>query len=423
MGPGRSLSQSRPIGRSVISTGTGRLKRQLPPFGNGVVLAVALFWATSVLYLVTANYGPWLVNDARAAAVASWRVSNAWTVTLPPEWEPSAAYWGVEGRDGQIFVNRFPGVAYWSTPMYVITKPAVAGGRVRPLAIPTWPAALMAGLTAAGVVTVLFAILRTELPGLEATWGAFLAGTGTGLWSIAADGMWAHGPAIICLLSCLLAWLRGRPVWTAIFAAAAVTVRPPVVVALVTLWLSALLVGRRRDGAASALGIGSLAGLLVVSAYTLYTFDQFLPVAGYQADTHLDGLWRHSPWQTTRDLVLALVSLDRGLLVYSPFIIVSFVSLYREWRALPAWTIWAAVAGMALLIAQVRATGFRGGEGFFGYRVQMEALFMAMPAMLVSLFRFARDSRAKSGVVLGSSILSVTIHLFGAITPSSQRGL
>lgn len=308
---------------TAVGVGLGAASRVAAPTPGAsgdrqdVGVAAVLSMVLAALYLATASFGPAQVNDTRAAAVGGWSLGTRGTPALPEAWPPSANYWGVMSRDGRTVVNRFPGVAYWSAPAYALASGAAGAAEpAHPLLVDPRPAAVTAVLTAAAVAGMLFLVLRTVTTRVPALAGTAVAAKGTSLWSVAADAMWPHAPAMLALSGLLLAWRRSHPALTAAGAAVAVTVRPHLVVALAVLAWFAARHERRRD--ALALTLGGSAGLAAVSAYTLWAFGTPLPVAGYAAAAHVGGLVHHTAWQTTRDLAAALVSPSRGLLTLSP---------------------------------------------------------------------------------------------------------
>lgn len=367
------------------------------------------------LYLATASRGPAQVNDTRAASVAAWSLGTRGTAVLPAGWPASRNYWGVETAEDRVLVGRFPGVAYWAAPAYAAA--AIVGDEpppAHPLLVDPGPAATTAALTAAAVAGVVYALLRTVTSRRVAVGATLVIATGTSLWSVAADAMWPHGPAMLALAGALLAWRRSHPALVAVCAAIAVLARPPVVVILCILAVYAWWRARPRDGWAFA--AGAAAGLAALSAYSAWAFGTALPVAGYDAVSHLDGLAIHGPWQTARELGLAFVSRSRGLLVASPVVLPAMVAVVVAWRRLPGWTRAGAVAGLVLLVLQVRAVGHRGGADLAAYRVSLEALVVATPALVLATVEVARDRRWVQVLVGILAAASIAFHAHGAVT-------
>ncbi|MFA9446776.1 hypothetical protein [Egicoccus sp. AB-alg6-2] len=368
----------------------------------------------SAAYLATANRGPAFVNDTRAATVAAWSVGTRGTAALPETWPASRNYWGIEGRHGHVYVNRFPGVAYWAAPAYAVAdavsaKPPPA----HPFLVDPRPAAVTASVTAALAAGLLHLLLRTEAGRSTSIAGALVFALGTSLWSTAADSMWPHGPTCLALTALLLGWRRGWAPLAAAGAVVAVLVRPHLVVAVVVVAAYAWWREDRRD--AVWIAAAAAVGLALMTAYTAWAFGTVLPVAGYDTTAHLRGLIRHSPWQTVRDLGLAFVSPHRGIFVFSPVVVPALVAVTVAWRRLPRWTLAAATAGLAYLVVQVRAVGYQGGTDFFAYRISLEPLLLSVPAMALAVQDAVERRRWLVGVVAVTAVASVAVHAYGAV--------
>lgn len=398
-------------GRAGRGAGRGSPVLGLSDTAVGLLLAVAV----GVLYLSTITGGPAQVNDTRAASVAAWSLGTRGTVVLPETWPESHNYWGIEGRDGRVLVNRFPGVALWAAPAYALT--AVADGRpppAHPFLVDPAPARISAAVTAAGVVGVLFVLLRRLVSRPAALAGALVVATGTSLWSVAANEMWPHAPAMLALVAMVLAWRHRHSLAAAACAGVAVTVRPQLLVAVALLAGYAIWRERPRDGA--WLAVGGVVGVLGVSAYTWWAFDTPLPVAGYDAPGHLHGLLAQAPWETARELGQALASPSRGVLATSPVLVPAVIATVAVRRRLPGWTLASAGVGLAYLVVQVRAAGHTGGQGFFAYRVSLEALALAAPALVAASVELSRRHRGWLVVIALLAAVSIGIHGWGAAT-------
>jgi hypothetical protein len=413
-----------------------------------IAATIVAFVVACLLLGLTSNPGPAQINDTRAAAYASWSLGTTGSPALPEVWPASRNYWGAEGRDGRVYVNRFPGVAYWAAPAYaVVAVVSDAPAPAHPFLIDLRPAGWTAALTVALAGLVAYALLRRLVPRVAAGVAAGLLVFGTGLWPVAADALWPHGPSALLLLVVLWGWRRGS--WPAggLGAAGVVLVRPHLVVALAV--LAGWIVWRERErwGVGVALVAGAGTGLLALSAYTSAVFGRFAPTAGYDAQAHLVGVVDRSPWRTLLDLGLALGGLPRGLLLFTPVAAVALVAAVlalvmerrgvpgrgvpgrtgdgrgasaptAEGSGIPGWTVAAAVAGFAYLVIQVRAVGPLGGRDFFGPRTSLETLVLAVPLLTVAASRVAARSRVFLGVLGVAAVVSVGLNAYGAIARS-----
>ena len=288
----------------------------------------------------------------------------------------------------------------------------------------------------------MFALLRRLVPRWWAAGAATVATLGTGLWSVAADALWPHGPSALALTLVLLGWRQvsaaapaaggtttGGTALVAVGAATAMLVRPHLAVATVVIgtWVLLREPTARRVGVA-AIG-GTVAGLVLLSLYSWQVFGVWTPTAGYDVGGHLGGLVSHSPWQTVRSFVAALVGLERGLLVWSPIVAVALAAAAWQRRRVPRWTVVAAVAGLAYLLVQVRAVGHLGGADFFGPRISLEALVLATPLLATGAWHAVsvtvetgRVTRARAAVAVlaVAAVGSIGWHAFGAVARSTS---
>jgi hypothetical protein len=178
-------------------------------------------------------------------------------------------------------------------------------------------------LLAAISVMLMFRILLRI--GLSLRRGFFISlvyAFGTLVWSSAARGTWQHGPSILFLCAALLLMLSGDPhrfAWSGFFLALMCVNRPANVFLAGPLFLY-IAVHRRR----------SLPGVLLTALIPL----AFLAWYSVEYWGSLLSLGQGQQGKFTGDPLLAvpgmLLSPARGLLVFSPIFIFSFVYLFRD---------------------------------------------------------------------------------------------
>jgi hypothetical protein len=281
------------------------------------------------------------------------------------DWRPEAPlpYW-VQQVNGH-YVSRFPLLpALLATPVYLLPV-ALSGGdswaKVNVLA------KLSASLMAALAVALVYLAATRLGPGAVAV--ALVYALGTSAWSIASQGLWSHGPAALfqaAALACLL-HADERP---RLFDVAGLATGLMVASRLITVFMAAALLayafGQDRRRGVRALGWCALAA----GPFLAYNFWAFGSLEGGYVQIHADfktegfsGTWTTPPWEGLAGL---LVNPSRGLLVYSPILVVALLGIRPalgpgRHRALFAWL--AAGLGISLFVISTY-TLWHGGASF-----------------------------------------------------------
>ncbi len=254
---------------------------------------------------------------------------------------------------------------------------------------------------------------------------------GTSVWSTASRGLWQHGPGLLLVGAAWLAALHlagrdHRPgrldlavaVASGAAAGLAVWVRPTNAVFGVAVLVFVVATGRRWStwalGAAGALVAGGLLDLAVLGTAVPPYFrsgrfelhDQFAQAVGAN-----------------------LVSPARGLLVFSPVLLLSLLALGPVRRRLlgAEVSMFAVLALGATLLVALAASGYaeRWWAGYsFGPRFLTETVAVLGPVVALVVFG-PRPPGAWSravGTVLAPALLavSVLVHAGGALTPASE---
>jgi hypothetical protein len=275
------------------------------------------------------------------------------------------------------------------------------------------PAGVAAALAGALAVTVAFAVYR-RLERRRVAWlaAAFLA-LGTGMWSVGADSMYTHGVGSLFLLLAVLATSTRRYTWAGAAFALAIVSRPQLAVipAVIGLWEG---MRYRQLRPIVQIGLVSAAGVVAMSIYSHAIFGTWLPVAGYSTDK-VSAVVTSDGGTFLENIGMSLVHPQRGLLIYTPILLILLPGIWRGWRVAPAWVRSSAVAGVVYAMVQLRANGWEGGSGFFGSRLLLETLLLASPLLLLAFREFvlpcARGFRFAVGAVLMGSVV---LHGLGA---------
>lgn len=369
-----------------------------------------------VVYLATATYSVAQVNDTRAVAVSAWSLGTRGTLDLPSQWPDIP--WRVDTERGWTVTNRFPGAIVLAAPFYMLLPSDPDPGDAARVSY--GPAGIAAAVSSAAAVAAVFLLLRrsTDRQSL-AVGGALVFAFATATWSVSADAMWTHGPDQLWLALGLLAVSRDRFVWSGVAFAAAVFTRPQTAVAAAVVGI--YLAARRRSlRPVLAIGLTSALGLFALVAYSQAVFGTWLPIAGYstgpvEAVTSApDSRWLENIWR-------ALIDRQRGLLVFSPFLIMLAPGVVAARRNAPDWIRGGALAALAYFLVQMQANVFHGGATFFSYRHPLELLTLAAPLLLLAHQGWAASRRPRRVMFAVVLALSIGLHAIGASLPTERE--
>lgn len=311
-----------------------------------------------------------------------------------------------------------PGTALFAAPAYALAgdgevqdmsgsnDPALAPVKVR--VPPLWPAALMACLASAVAATALALSVHGAVGSRWALATAVMMSAGTGLWLNGAHELWQHGVSSMWISIGLLAASRGSWLGSGVAFGAGILTRPTV--AVVSACLGCWTGWRQRDWRPVALhGLGAGIGLGALLAYNYWLWGELTLTGGYSSAFTERITTAEMGWYA-RNVLGGFFSLDRGLLAWSPFLIVAVGGLPRTWQALPRWVSGAFLGGVFLLLVQFRLNRYSGGEGFFSYRYPLEAVMAAAPALAIAARGVWQRGDGWQRALLYSAAISVALH-------------
>lgn len=179
-----------------------------------------------------------------------------------------------------------------------------------------------------------------------------------------------HAALIVAVFGLALGWRRRDPVLTAKVAAG-----------------SAVMMAGQAGWTRAIYGSWN-----PMSSYDTGPFEDYAGVHRFDIVNHL-GFW-FSP--------------DRGLLVWSPVIALLLPALLREWRNLPDWSRALLWGGLAYTVLQGFLNRFSGGDSFYGYRLTLELLACATPALALSSHRMRTVGRRLFAPVLALQVFIIS---------------
>jgi len=379
------------------------LAARLPRHG---VATLWLFVGVVLVYFVTAEYQFLAgINDAQYTAFPAWTLAQNGNLNLDQADVPFPPSVWIFQADGHIRSDRFPGAILLAVPFYWV------------LGSPTFslePAVTSAVVASAVAIVFLHrALLRLVSPTV-ALGTALMTAFGTTVWTIAADTAWTHAPTLLGLS--IGAWGMSRSSYygAGVGYAIAIISRPhtAVVAAIEGLWVGVSkrsLVTVLKVGATSALGV---AGLLLWNRANAGQWTLLPGSYGGRLDaavtTGPSGQANIDLWQ--RDLANTFFSPLRGILVYSPFILVLIPGVLKAWRSAPPWVRASSVSAIVYLVVQLSGNVWNGGTGFFGYRISLEMVYLLVPLGALAWVEWVSKKRWRR--VLFAWVAGVTVWWF-----------
>ncbi|MDP3713673.1 MAG: hypothetical protein Q8R60_14455 [Mycobacteriales bacterium] len=361
--------------------------------------------ACLLVYLVCAHWYGIANADSVAAAWPAHEFATRGTFYLEQASRPDNPWFTQQGE--HVVSNRMPGVILVAIPLQFVMQPLGVS--------PLTPAVLTAVvLTSLAVANLCLVMTRCGIPAPTALTMAAALAFGTGLWPNASAELWTHGPDAFWLSLALLAFQRNRQWWAGLALAPAIMTRPHL--ALPAAVIGAALAMERRSlrplyrvGLPASLGLGTL----VLWNSVMFAAPSVGGGYTYAGPRIADS--SPSAWAAMFDSAMgSLVSPIRGLLVFSPFVIVAIMAAWRGLHGAPGWARGAAVGGLAYQVVQWRVNSFEGGTGYYSYRLPLELLVLALPLCALGYERLAARAgvRRVTRFLVGWSIATHAVGVF-----------
>lgn len=370
---------------------------------------VVFFLLVLAVYAVTANYSQEQNNDISGTTIPVWSLVTHGTLDVTPYRDMSP--WFLE-MNGRVISNRWPGSMIYALPVYAVTYPMYAHHDDPVL----WPGTITAVVVTAAAVAAMFLLLLL-LHGRLAAWTASaIIAFGTGLWTVAADGLWTHGPGVLMSAFCLHA-LRAERQWAAgVCFGTLALIRPHLL--LVAAVVGYITAREEHDWRALVrIGVPSAVGLSLYVAYVSAMVGR--PSIGLEAYA----LVIPEGWGRLTNLLGVLLAPRGGLLLYTPVILCCLPVTRAAWRHAQPWERAALFGGITYLLVQFQLNRFFGGYSFYGYRLPLEGLTFAAPLLIRGAVMYAQRSQVHRATCAILSVISVWIHAVGAWLYTSDVGV
>jgi alpha-1,2-mannosyltransferase len=366
--------------------------------GRVALLAALVGLGAFVAFALSASHTKVSV-DVMAADYSAWTITR----TGSPRIDSGDLYAGYplrhqfvrETSSGHEVVGRSPGVVAAALPAYRAFHPG---------AMTVVPGALTAAALTALALTLFFLLLARDLARQTAVFATLALGFSTPVWSVAANGMWPHTLTVLGILG--LAWAARRERWWLAGAFGGVVLWGRLHAVLIVVVVAVLVALWRRDvRVLTRLAVPSVAALVAMCGWNAWVYGSWSPTAAYQTSQFSRYALEHG--LSVVNQLGFWVSPDRGLLAWTPALVVLAPAVVRSWRDLPDWSRALVWGGLAYTVMQGVLDGFTGGAGFYGYRLGLEMLACLAPAVALSLPRTRPLERRVLGPVLGIQFFAI----------------
>ena len=387
----------------TVAPKAGPLARLAPLEPRRPIGAVLWLVALGVLLLATSNVTDAQANDCIAALLPAWKLAWYGTAQLPEF--VGKNIWVKEGPWGALS-NRLPGTVLWGVPFYRLLG--------TPQAPTFFPAAIAAATAVSLGLAALYCALLRLVPRRVALAAVTILALGTGVWTTAADALWSHGPNVLWLGLAIWALSRDRWWLAGLALGLGVMTRPHLAFAAAVIGI-VIALSVRRLGPLVQIAATSAIGVFGLIVWNRLVWGQWaVLIGGYDSQAASATANVQSSSLLFDRLAGTLFSPGRGLLVYSPFLLLLLPGLVAAWRVARPWVRACLLAGPAYMAVQLSVNGFSGGDGFTSYRLAIEMLVLATPmlALCWSQWTSCRLWRRAAFAVLAWA--AVTQHALGA---------
>lgn len=355
------------------------------------------------LYLATISSREWNI-DTYSSNLGSWRIAGTGAPWLehvqgafPASWWHRL--WIYPTPSGHLAAYRSPGVIAVAVPAYLLS-----GATASASTFSVQPGNITAALlTAAAVLMLMRALHGLVSPVLNLVTGA-VVGLATPYWSVSANMLWTHSVTDFALAG--VAWSARKERWWLVGIFGGVGLWGRFHVALIVAIVALGLAWTRRSPRIAVI-VGSIGVIFTAgaSAWSHWMYQTWSPLGGYGSPGSFAAAASHtSILDHLRNEAGLFFSLDRGLLVWTPVLVLLLPAVIRGWRTAPDWTRVLALGGVAYLLAQGLIDVFDGGDAYFGYRLGLETLTCLVPLYAVTARHAGAVARAAAVPLIGLQV-------------------
>jgi alpha-1,2-mannosyltransferase len=230
----------------------------------------------------------------------------------------------------------------------------------------------------------------------------------TPIWSVSADALWTQNLTILAIAGAIYTVVHRRWWATGVFFAIGIFARAhfAVVAAVVGLYLG----WRRRDWRITIhIGLSSAWGIVLLAIWNRMVYGSWSLRGGYGEYVTANILGDSSLFYEFANVAGFLLAPGRGILIWTPVILLLLPAMLAFWRDLPDWVRGFVFAGIAYSAVQLRINYFLGGAGFFGYRLALELLVCIAPALIYAYKTTATPTRYLIGGIVGLQFAAISI--------------
>jgi hypothetical protein len=367
-------------------------------------IALALFAVALAVYVYKLPYRIWAAGgDTTPAELLPISILGDHDLHFDEFVQPGAPlpYWFTR-RDGHV-ISAYPIVpGLMNVPVYAVAR--AAGVPFDQFHRSMLSAISGSILTAASVAFFFLAVSRMtrRATAIAAT---FLYAFATTAFSVAARGIWQHGPSLLFLTLALWLLTRGSIAASALPLGFAVWNRP-VNIAIV-LPLALYVAWQHRGALGRFLALAAIPAMLMVW-YSIAAWGSITSLGQYSAEGRFNGHFGEG-------FAGILVNPNRGLLVFTPLFILALIAvvmvLMRP-RAEPLLT--ALAVGVVLTLLLYAKWDMWWGGSCFGYRLLTELVPSLMLILAVTWDRGFGRSMAVRAIAAVTAALSIYINTLGA---------